>query len=114
MIPAGQQTSAPTEGDDVAKARDNEPIPTAPSPPPAVEPTAAATVPAVVVPLAAPKPAARRARVTIPDSHVGAIDVTIDGALTGRAADEAAKAAARAARGIISFGGGTPTVEFLD
>lgn len=58
--------------------------------------------------------ATRRARVTIPDTHVGTIDVTIPADLTGLAAEHAAKEAAKAARGIINFGGGTPSVEFLD
>lgn len=81
-----------------------------PGPGPEPEPIPLATGPVVVALLAA-APTTRRARVTIPNTHVGVIDVTIpaDAADPARAAVEQAKAD----RGIVAFGA-SPQVEFLD
>lgn len=62
-----------------------------------------------VVPTAQPR--MRKARVTIAGTHVGAIDVEYPADAPDRTT--AAIEAAKAARGIVSFGAG-PQVEFLD
>lgn len=60
----------------------------------------------------APKPpATRKARVTIPDSHVGTIECEF--AADAKDARAAAIEAAKAARGIVGFGA-EPQIEFLD
>ncbi len=64
-------------------------------------------------PADAPGRLTRRARVAVPDTHVGTIDVEIPAGLAGAEAVTAAIAAAKAARGIVAFGA-PPQVEFLD
>lgn len=82
----------------------------APPEPPTTEPAVPA-VPAVPVVKAPLPPGMKRARVSVPGTHVGDVEVFYDA--TDKNPTQAAIDAAKAKLGIVTFGAG-PQVEFLD